>query len=506
MKRKVFFATLSRDLNGLVKTTDQGLSDALRILEALAKGDLSQSIDADYQGAFLELKTYSNNTVTQIKAVMSEIETLLDSANQGDFKAAIDMSGKTGFFNNLSRNLNDLMQTTDNGLADVINVLSTLAKGDLSQSINADYQGSFKLLKENANNTVLQIKQVMSEISQLVEMANMGNFTCHIDMAGKTGFFSDLSTNLNALMETTNNGLEDILGILSALAEGNLANRIDKDYAGSFGQLKDDANTTAEKLSEVISKIQISSDSVLDSANEISRGNSDLSGRTEQQASALEQTASSMEEMRDSLRQSESNAQQVNTIASKAHSKATEGGDVVSNAVTAMSEINHASRKIADIIGVIDEIAFQTNLLALNAAVEAARAGEQGRGFAVVAGEVRNLAQRSATAAKEIKSLIRDSVQKVEDGAKLVNQSGDTLIEIVDAVQEVSDSIEKITVAAKEQTEAIEQVNTSIKQMDSMTQQNAALAEETSATGESMSSEANSMKLQMNFFSFAAKS
>ena len=217
----------------------------------------------------------------------------------------------------------------------------------------------------------------------------------------------------------------------------------------------------------------------------------------------MEETASSMEEMTSTVRQNADNAKSANELAQEAETKAASGGEVVGKAVSSMAEINESSKKISDIIGVIDEIAFQTNLLALNAAVEAARAGEQGRGFAVVAGEVRNLAQRSAAAAKEIKDLIRDSVTKVEDGTSLVNQSGEMLNEIVEAVRKVNHTIAEISVASEEQSSGIEQVNKAVTQMDEMTQQNAALVEQASAAGESMSEQARAMKQLLGFFTLA---
>ena len=496
-----FFKTLSANLNDLMRTTDDGLADVLRILEALAKGDLSQSIDANYQGAFDELKQYSNNTVRQIRDVMTEIASVVDAGNRGDFSTEIDLLGKTGFFNTLSSSLNSLMATTDRGLADVLRILGSLAEGDLSQSIDAEYQGTFDRLKTYSNNTVQKINSVMAEISALVDAANQGDFTTTIDLNAKTGFFKELSHSLNELVGTTDSGLNDVLRVLGAMADGDLSERIVNDYSGSFDRLKTDTNTTADKLTEIISKVKIASESINSSTEEISRGNIDLSQRTEEQASALEETASSMEEMTSAVKQSEENASRANEMSADAQTKASEGGLVVSKAVAAMEAINESSKKIADIISVIDEIAFQTNLLALNAAVEAARAGEQGRGFAVVAGEVRNLAQRSAGAAKEIKDLIRDSVQKVEDGTNLVNDSGKTLNEIVEAVKAVSSSIREISNAAKEQTAGIEQVSVAITEMDSMTQQNAALAEQASAAGENMAEEAKSMTATISFFS-----
>jgi len=341
---------------------------------------------------------------------------------------------------------------------------------------------------------------IEQEIDSLVESAANGDFGGQIETGDKTGFFLNLSEGLNRLMSITDMAITDVLRIFSALAKGNLTERVERDYQGSLGQMRDDANNTVDRLSEIISKIRNSSKTISSAANEIATGNADLSQRTEEQASSLEETASSMEEMTSTVRQSADNADQANSLARAAQDKAIEGGNVVSRAVEAMEEINHSSKKISDIIGVIDEIAFQTNLLALNAAVEAARAGEQGRGFAVVAGEVRNLAQRSAAAAKEIKDLIRDSVGKVEDGSRLVNESGTTLNEIVSAVENVSSMMREISEAAREQSSGIEQVNTAVSQMDEMTQQNAALVEEVSAAGEAMAEQASSMHQMMEFF------
>lgn len=338
------------------------------------------------------------------------------------------------------------------------------------------------------------------EIDAMIQAASMGDFTKQIALDGKDGFFANASKGLNTLVSTVEIALNDVLRMLGAMAKGNLSERITREYSGVFGQLRQDANFTADKLTEIISKIRQAAGSIHSAANEIAQGNADLSQRTEEQASSLEETASSMEEMTSTVRQSADNAQKANELAGQAQNKAQTGGQVVSRAVQAMEDINAASKKIADIIGVIDEIAFQTNLLALNAAVEAARAGEQGRGFAVVAGEVRNLAQRSAGAAKEIKDLIRDSVTKVQDGRELVNESGKTLGEIVSAVEVVCQMMRDIASAAREQTAGIEQVNTAISQMDEMTQQNAALVEEATAASQSMVDQANDMGQLVSFF------
>ncbi|MEO6185110.1 MAG: methyl-accepting chemotaxis protein, partial [Steroidobacteraceae bacterium] len=233
-------------------------------------------------------------------------------------------------------------------------------------------------------------------------------------------------------------------------------------------------------------------------ADEISQGNTNLSQRTEEQASSLEETASSMEEMTSTVKQNADNAGQANQLAVAARDQAERGGVVVAKAVRAMAEINESSKKIADIISVIDEIAFQTNLLALNAAVEAARAGEQGRGFAVVATEVRNLSGRSATAAKEIKALIQDSVRKVDEGSDLVTQSGNTLEQIVASVKKVTDIVAEIAAASREQSAGIEQVNKAVTQLDELTQQNAALVEQASAASQSMAEQARGLNESMH--------
>lgn len=294
--------------------------------------------------------------------------------------------------------------------------------------------------------------------------------------------------------------VKEISQSLLSLSQGDLSNVIDVSLEGEFDVLREAMNSTIERFSEMVSQIRTSADFVSTSANEIQTGTTDLSQRTESQASSLEETSSSVEQLTQTVNQNADNSKEAVALAEEANNKATEGGEVVNQAVVAMREIGDASKKIADIIGVIDEIAFQTNLLALNAAVEAARAGEQGRGFAVVAAEVRNLAQRSAGAAKEIKALINDSVKKVAEGTRLVDDSGETLTGIVGSIESVLSLISNISVASQEQATGINHVNTAVSQMDTMTQQNAALVEETSAVSASMNTEARKLQELMRFF------
>jgi methyl-accepting chemotaxis protein len=286
--------------------------------------------------------------------------------------------------------------------------------------------------------------------------------------------------------------------IIKSAVDGDLSGRLDtRGRTGDLQKLGDAINSLLETVSDIVSNVKHAATEVLRGAEEISQGNANLSQRTEEQSSSLEETASSMEEMTSTVKQNADNAGQANQLATAARDQAEKGGAVVSNAVKAMGDINESSKKISDIISVIDEIAFQTNLLALNAAVEAARAGEQGRGFAVVATEVRSLAGRSATAAKEIKELIQDSVRKVQDGSLLVTQSGQTLEQIVLSVKKVSDIVAEIAAASREQSSGIEQVNKAVMQMDEMTQQNAALVEQATAASQSMADQARDLTKMM---------
>ena len=345
---------------------------------------------------------------------------------------------------------------------------------------------------------------VEAEVAELVADAAAGNFSSRLAIGDKEGFFLQLAEGINKVVETSERGINDVAEVLKALADGDLTRRMEGDYEGLFAQLRDDANATTERLQEIVSQIREATDAINTASREIASGNADLSSRTESQASSLEQTASSMDELTSTVKQNADNARQANQLSKGASDVAVKGGAVVSQVVNTMGAISDSSKKIADIISVIDGIAFQTNILALNAAVEAARAGEQGRGFAVVAGEVRNLAQRSAAAAKEIKGLISDSVDKVSDGYKLVESAGATMQEVVDAVKRVTDIMGEITSASVEQSQGIEQVNAAVTQMDEMTQQNAALVEEAAAAAESLQDQAGSLVQAVSVFRTAS--
>ena len=343
-------------------------------------------------------------------------------------------------------------------------------------------------------------KNIEQEIQTVVDAVAQGDFTNSINLDGKEGFMLGMAKNINAISDTVDAVTKDVGRMLQALAQGDLTQRIDKDYGGVFGQLKDDANATSDKLRETVTAISEASTEVSSGAEEITQGASDLSQRTEQQAANLEETAASMEEMASTIKQNADNSDQASSLATSARDSANKGGEVVGEAVTAMGKIEDSSKKISDIIGVIDEIAFQTNLLALNAAVEAARAGDAGRGFAVVASEVRSLAQRSAQAAKDIKDLINESSDQVKGGVELVNQTGESLKDIVDSIRKVADIVAEISAASNEQATGADEINSAITQMDEMTQQNSALVEENASAAKAMTDQANDMTRRLGFF------
>ena len=341
---------------------------------------------------------------------------------------------------------------------------------------------------------------IEKEVEEVIAAANAGDFSRRVSAQGMQGFYAQVAGGINQLLDSSSHAFEDMGAVFGRLADGDLTQTITTDYAGRLAELKDDANITIENLREIVSSIKDASDAISTASSEIASGNSDLSSRTEEQASSLEQTASSMEQLTGTVKQNADNAKQANLLADKAEAVAVEGGFLVSQMVGTMDEIHRSSSKIADIIGVIDGIAFQTNILALNAAVEAARAGEQGRGFAVVASEVRNLAQRSAGAAKEIKSLISDSVSKVDSGSKLANTVGQTMEQVVESIKQVAKIMADIAEASREQSTGIEQVGNAVSQMDEVTQQNAALVEQAAAAAESLQEQASSLVRSVGSF------
>jgi len=396
------------------------------------------------------------------------------------------------------RGLMAAMKTTHRGSAKVgrrtFQVIANPVKGSHGEDL-----GTVIEWKDLTDELVIE-----AEIKEMVDKAVQGDFHQRIALEGKSGFFLLVSERINQLSGNISDVTEELASMLEALAKGDLSRRIDKTYGGVFQRLKDDFNTTVEQLSAIVGRIDDAAEAIGTAAREVAAGSINLSERTEQQASSLEETAASMEQLAATVRSNAENAQQVNRAAGEARGTAEKGGRVAGDAVEAIHRIEASSRKISDIIGVIDEIAFQTNLLALNAAVEAARAGDAGRGFAVVAQEVRQLAQRSAQASREIKALISDSADQVRSGVELVRTAGEALTEIVSGVGRVADLVGEIARATAEQANGVEEINNTVAQMDEMTQKNAALVEESAAAARALEEQAGDLGQLIGFFSLAA--
>jgi len=369
---------------------------------------------------------------------------------------------------------------------------------ETERAFKESFQPAAKAYEKRVLDLLSLERQAIDDMSHAIDAANARSFSLTLALGVLTVLIGSLFAWL--ISRSITRPIDKAVKVAETVAGGDLSARIEIDSRDETGQLMLALKHMNDSLAKVVGEVRTGTDTIATASSQIASGNQDLSSRTEEQASSLEETAASMEELTSTVKQNADNARQANQLAVSASEVAVKGGSVVSQVVDTMGSINASSRKIVDIIGVIDGIAFQTNILALNAAVEAARAGEQGRGFAVVASEVRSLAQRSAAAAKEIKTLIGDSVEKVEEGSKQVAEAGKTMEEIVDSVKRVTDIMGEITAASQEQTSGIEQINQAITQMDQVTQQNAALVEEAAAAAGSLQEQAGSLVQAVSVF------
>ena len=443
-----FLKEVGKGMNELLDAVVTPLNVAAKYVADISQGHIPAKITDEYKGEFNTIKENLNQCIDAVNALVSDAHMLSQAAVAGELSTRADATKHHGDFRKIVEGVNATLDSVIGPLNVAADCVSRISKGEIPARINEQYNGDFNEIKNSLNTCIEAVNLLVSDADLLTEAAREGRIT------------------------------------VRAHAEK---------HNGDFRKVIEGVNNTLDLIVEPIVAVTEAVETITTAANEISSGNADLSARTEQQASSLEQTAASMEELASTVKQNAENAKQANQLALTASGVAVKGGEVVSEVVATMSAINESAKKIEDIISVIDGIAFQTNILALNAAVEAARAGEQGRGFAVVAGEVRNLAQRSASAAKEIKELITDSVNKTTEGTKLVENAGSTMDEVVSSVQRVADIISEISAASTEQTTGIDQVNQAVTSMDETTQQNAALVEEAAAAAESLVDQANQL-------------
>ncbi|MBK1693329.1 chemotaxis protein [Chromatium weissei] len=464
-------------------------TESLRIQNALDKASTNVMV-ADNNGQII----YMNVAMTRMMyACEAALQNVLPN-----FKAS-ELIGKNfdAFHRNPSRQQNFLAQLTKEYTSE-LSIAGYTFGFIFNPVINAHGERLGSIVEwSDITNQV----QVQRELAALLNAVVQGDFGQRLALTDKEGFFKQMSEGMNRLVDIVSAGLSDVGRVLNSIAHGDLTQRITAEYAGTFGQLKDDTNATVTQLREVVGRIQKTTLAINNAVEDITTGNINLSARSKAQAGALEETAATMAQLNTTVQQNARDASQANELADEAHTLIQNNGETVQALVKTMTAIQTSSHKIADIIGVIDMIAFQTNILALNAAVEAARAGEQGRGFAVVAAEVRTLAQRSAQSAKEIKMLIADSMDTVESGAKLAQTAGVTTKEVVNSFQQVATLITKIASANREQSNGIAQVTQAVTQIDEMTQQNAALVEAAATAIDSLEEQAHKLAQAVSAFS-----
>ncbi|AAY49366.1 chemotaxis protein [Xanthomonas campestris pv. campestris str. 8004] len=476
---------------------------AASVAAQIARGQLDEHIVPPRQDETGQLLDNMRKMQEQLQRVLAAQSDMAQRHDAGQISYRMDADSFPGDYGTMVRDTNALVGSHIAVKMQLAQIMSRYAIGDLSQDMQR-LPGEKAVLTDTMDTVKANLSAMNTEINLLAQAAANGDFSVRGDAQRFQYDFRAMVESLNTLMATADGNLEALSAVLRAIAAGDLTTRMQGEFHGVFARMRDDANATVSQLADIVGRIQRSTDTINDAASEIASGNQDLSQRTEQQAANLEETAASMEELTSTVRNNADHARHANQLVLGAAQVASQGGEVVSQVVGTMAGIQAASKKIADIISVIDGIAFQTNILALNAAVEAARAGEQGRGFAVVASEVRTLAQRSAGAAKEIKQLIDDSVQRVEHGNQLVGQAGQTMQEIVSSVQRVTDIMGEISAASQQQSQGIEQVGQTITQMDQATQQNAALVEEATAAARAMEEQAQQLRDAVSVFRLQA--
>ncbi|WP_047128554.1 methyl-accepting chemotaxis protein [Xanthomonas arboricola] len=468
------------------------LRQSLRLAERINDGDLrSQDLPTskDESGQLLRAMQQMQR---RLQDVISAQRSMAARHDAGEISYRTDAQQFPGEYGHMVQDTNALVHAHVQTQLRMTEVMGSYAIGDLAPEIE-QYPGEKAAITATMQQVKQNLRAINAQIQQLTQAACAGNFALRGQPEKFEHDFRLMVENLNTMMATSDTNLARFSDLLRCIADGDLTVRMTGNFHGVFASMRDDANSTVHRLTDIVTHIQTTSNSIGFAAEDIASGNQELSRRSEQQAASLEETAASMEELTSTVKQNAEHAGRANQLALGAAAIASEGRDVVGQVIEQMSGIEASSRRIADIISVIDGIAFQTNILALNAAVEAARAGEQGRGFAVVASEVRTLSHRSSDAAKEIKRLIDDSVQRVADGATLVHKAGTTMGEVVTSVQHVTDIMGHISAASQEQAGGIEQVNLTIAQMDETTQQNVSLVEAASTAARSL--EAHSTQL-----------
>ncbi len=471
------------------------------ILQVVEEGDFSLRIENDTQDSVGEMARALDELLETLQSSIEESNKVVNDIAQGVFDSRVKSKFK-GELLTLKQGVNASAESVENTMMALTDVMQAISSGNFSYRLDeGEVEGAFQQILDQ---TMESMDSIVSDVNHVMASVAKGRFDVRVSVDAK-GDLDKLKSSLNQSLDTLGGALKEVVTITNMMGDGNLTQTIQGDYHGSLAVLKDSVNATQANFAQIVSKVRAASQLVRQGSEEISRGSSDLASRTSEQAASLEQTAASMEQMASTVNMNADSAAQASQLAAESLTRAEEGGKVVAETVSAMLGINNSSNQIAEIISLIDGIAFQTNLLALNAAVEAARAGEHGRGFAVVAGEVRSLAQRSADAAKDIKGLIEDSTTRIQQGSDLVSRSGVALDSIEESVKKMNDISVEIESATKEQTRGIDQVNMAVSQLDTATQENAALVEETAASSSQLSHQADELSNMVSLFKLSSE-
>ncbi|ALO40660.1 methyl-accepting chemotaxis protein [Pseudoalteromonas phenolica] len=489
---------LKVSVNDSVKSMNGAVAEINMVMGAIRQGDFSKRVNLPLQGQLEALKDDINFSVANLAEIIKDIGNVMAAVSQGDFKHTIECEAQ-GQLGHLKQDINSSITSLDKAIGEISAVMMAISHGRFDRTIDSPMTGQLNTLKQDINRSVLTLDQVIQELASVMAAMSEGDFTQKIE-SDLQGQLLQLKEDINDSTDTISDAINEVTQVLSAVAQGNLTHNIQSDYQGVFLTLKHDVNSTIAKLTEVIQGIQIAANQVSQSAGEIANSNTEISSRTEEQAANLEEASASTSNMLDEIGQVADQSGVAVQLAESAEAIAKEGGTLSHDTVLAIDEVNTASKDINEIVSVIDGIAFQTNLLALNAAVEAARAGDNGRGFAVVANEVRELAGRSASSARQIKDIIANSNDKVEQGTELANSSGQKLEQIVGAVAQVNHSIVKINQSTMTQQQAIREVDTVVQRLTHLIQENSAITEETMAAAKQMADQANNMRRSLEYF------
>jgi methyl-accepting chemotaxis protein len=480
------FRKIVEGVNDTLDAVINPLNVAADYVDHISKGDIPAKITDTYNGDFNTIKNNLNTCIEAVNKLVADAGVLAKAAVEGRLATRADATQHQGDFRKVVEGVNATLDSVIGPLNVAANYVDRISKGDIPTKITDTYNGDFNTIKNNLNTCIEAVNKLVADANLLSAAAIAGRLETRADGSQHQGDFRKIVDGVNGTLDAIVGPINEVRRIMTSIEQGDLTQNIANDYQGDFKALKDAVNNTVGKLSDTITQVRTAADALTNASGQVSATAQSLSQSSSEQAASVEESSASVEEMSASINQNAENAKVTDNLASKTAVEATEGGDAVKNTVDAM-------KKIAQKIGIIDDIAYQTNLLALNAAIEAARAGEHGKGFAVVAAEVRKLAERSQVAAQEIGGLAGDSVG-------LAERAGHLLDEIVPSIRKTSDLVQEIASASQEQSSGVAQINNAMNQLNQATQQNASASEELAATAEELGGQAEQLQQLMQFF------